>query len=94
MQCLFLCHTTGVSEFNGQQLLGAKVVMAKKRKQSSCSVEFLTDEEISASIHYLDSSAHWEGSAPYDYATSVICLSLIFSFLGFAVFILLHHCAS
>jgi hypothetical protein len=54
--------------------------MAKKRNQSACNIEDLTDAEISAAIHYLDLDSSDENGAGSDSATREICLTLMIYF--------------
>jgi len=68
--------------------------MARNRSQSNWGIGYLTDEEVTAAIRYLDSDSRCENCVLREHATSVVCLSLIILFLGCACFILLHHCAS
>jgi hypothetical protein len=63
--------------------------MARKSNQSHWNIEDLTDAEISAAIHYLDLDSRGKRGA--DTGTRAICLTVIFLFLEYAVFILLYY---
>lgn len=65
--------------------------MARNRNQSGWNIEDLTDAEVSAAIHYLDSDSSGENGAGSDSATRGICLTLMILFLECAFFILLYY---
>ena len=65
--------------------------MARKSNQSDWNIEDLTDAEISAAIHYLDLDSRGKSGAGSDSDTRRICLTLMFLFLEWAVFILLYY---
>ena len=56
--------------------------MARNRNQSGWNIEDLTDAEVSAAIHYLDSDST---------RGICICLAVMILFLEGAVFILLYY---
>jgi len=64
--------------------------MAKNKNQSGWNIEDLTDAEVSAAIHYLDSDSSGENGAGSDSATRGMCLTLMIS--ECAAFILLYYC--
>lgn len=89
-----VCLGTQVGHENNDEGVFKGFVMARKRSQSNWGIGDLTDQEVSAAIHYLDSGSRCEKCVLREHATSVVCLSLIILFLGCVCFILLHHCAS
>jgi hypothetical protein len=64
--------------------------MTRNGKQSGWNIEEVTDAEVSAAIHYLDSDSSSENGAGSDSATRGICLILMSLFLEFATFVLLY----
>lgn len=65
--------------------------MARKTNQSGYDIEGLTDEEISAAIHYLDLDSSGENGAGSDSTTPGIGLSLMLFFFECAAFILIYY---
>jgi hypothetical protein len=65
--------------------------MARKRNQSGCNIEGLTDAEISAAIHYLDLDSSGENCAGGDSMARGIWLSSMVLFFECAAFILLYY---
>ena len=65
--------------------------MARNRNQSRWNIEGLTDAEVSAAIHYLDSDSNGENGVGSDGATRGICLTMMLLFLECAVSALLYY---
>ena len=65
--------------------------MTRNGKQSGWNVEEVTDAEVSAAIHYLDSDSSSENGAGSESTTRGIWLSVMLSFFECAGFILLYH---
>ena len=65
--------------------------MARNRNQSGWNDEELTDAEVSAAIHYLDSDSSGEKGAGSDSATRGFYLPLMILFFECAVVIQLYY---
>jgi hypothetical protein len=68
-----------------------ELFMTRNGKQSGWNVEEVTDAEVSAAIHYLDSDSSSENGAGSDSATRGMCLILMSLFLEFATCVLLYY---
>ena len=88
-------YETEVLKESGSKRQGScafkELFMTRNGKQSGWNIEEVTDAEVSAAIHYLDSDSSSENGAGSDSATRGMCLILMSLFLEFATCVLLYY---